>query len=73
MPGRTAAVEEARLSRTLSALSDPTRRAIVSRLAKGSASAGQLAEPFSIGLPTVSLAAGINVVGMLVAVRLPAR
>lgn len=45
---------EARLSRTLSALSDPTRRAIVGRLSKGSATAGELAQPFSIGLPTVS-------------------
>ena len=45
---------EVRLSRTLSALCDPTRRAIVGRLSKGSATAGQLAEPFSIGLPTIS-------------------
>ena len=45
---------DAQLSRTFSALSDPTRRAIVDRLSKGSASAGELAEPFSIGLPTVS-------------------
>ena len=45
---------EVRLSRTLSALSDPTRRAIVGRLSKGSATAGELAEPFSIGLPTIS-------------------
>src|SRR5262245_37446481 len=46
--------KEARLSRTLSALSDPTRRAIVGRLSKGSATAGELAQPFSIGLPTIS-------------------
>jgi len=45
---------EARLSRTLGALSDPTRRAMVNRLSQGSATAGELAEPFSIGLPTVS-------------------
>jgi DNA-binding transcriptional ArsR family regulator len=45
---------EVRLSRTLGALSDPTRRAIVGRLSKGSATAGELAEPFSIGLSTVS-------------------
>jgi DNA-binding transcriptional ArsR family regulator len=45
---------EVRLSRTLSALSDPTRRAIVGRLSKGSATAGELAQPFAIGLPTVS-------------------
>jgi DNA-binding transcriptional ArsR family regulator len=46
--------KEIRLSRTLSALCDPTRRAIVRRLSKGSATAGELAEPFSIGLPTIS-------------------
>lgn len=45
---------DVRLSRTLSALSDPTRRAIVDRLSRGSASAGELAEPFSVGLPTIS-------------------
>jgi DNA-binding transcriptional ArsR family regulator len=46
--------KEVKLSRTLSALSDPTRRAIVGRLSKGSATAGELADPFSIGLPTIS-------------------
>ncbi len=45
---------EAQLSLTLGALADPTRRAMVARLARGSATAGELAEPFAIGLPTVS-------------------
>lgn len=54
MASNAAPDAEARLSRTLSALSDPTRRAMVNRLSQGSATAGELAEPFSIGLPTVS-------------------
>jgi DNA-binding transcriptional ArsR family regulator len=52
--GQASPDKEVRLSRTLSALCDPTRRAIVRRLSKGSATAGELAEPFSIGLPTIS-------------------
>jgi DNA-binding transcriptional ArsR family regulator len=42
------------LSRTFAALADPTRRAILARLAQGEASVGELAEPFSISLPAVS-------------------
>jgi len=42
------------LSTTLSALADPTRRAILARLASGEASVTQLAEPFEISLPAVS-------------------
>ena len=42
------------LSLTLSALADPTRRAILARLAKGQASVNQLAEPFAMSLPAVS-------------------
>ena len=42
------------LSATLSALADPTRRAILSRLAGGAATVTQLAEPFEISLPAVS-------------------
>lgn len=37
-----------------SALSDPTRRAIVRRLADGEATVSEIAEPFSISLPAVS-------------------
>ena len=42
------------LSATFSALSDPTRRAILARLASGEASVTELAEPFEISLPAVS-------------------
>lgn len=41
------------LDRTFSALGDPTRRAIVSRLCEGPASVGELSEPFDIALPTL--------------------
>ncbi|WP_349435965.1 metalloregulator ArsR/SmtB family transcription factor [Pararhizobium sp. A13] len=43
-----------RLSVTLSALADPTRRAILARLASGEASVNELAEPFAMSLPAVS-------------------
>ena len=43
-----------RLSLTLSALADPTRRAILARLAQGEASVSDLAEPFAMSLPAVS-------------------
>ncbi len=43
-----------RLSTTLSALADPTRRGILARLASGEASVTELAEPFDISLPAVS-------------------
>lgn len=39
---------------TLHALSDPTRRAILARLAKGEATVGELARPFAISQPAVS-------------------
>jgi DNA-binding transcriptional ArsR family regulator len=42
------------LSITLSALADPTRRAILARLATGEATVNELAEPFAISLPAVS-------------------
>ena len=42
------------LSITFSALADPTRRAILSRLAAGEASVTELAEPFAMSLPAVS-------------------
>ena len=42
------------LSMTLSALADPTRRAILARLSKGAATVNELAEPFDISLPAVS-------------------
>ncbi len=43
-----------RLSATFAALSDPTRRAILARLAGGEASVTELARPFRISLPAVS-------------------
>ena len=43
-----------RLSQTFSALADPTRRAILARLATGAATVGELAEPFDMSLPAVS-------------------
>jgi len=42
------------LDRTFAALSDPTRRAILSRLATGEATVMELAEPFSISQPAIS-------------------
>jgi DNA-binding transcriptional ArsR family regulator len=42
------------LSLTFSALADPTRRAILNRLARGAASVTELAEPFEITLPGIS-------------------
>ncbi len=46
--------EEAELDRLFSALSDPTRRAILRRLAVRSASVTELAAPFRMTLPAVS-------------------
>ncbi|HJU28449.1 MAG TPA: metalloregulator ArsR/SmtB family transcription factor [Candidatus Binataceae bacterium] len=43
-----------RLSATFAALADPTRRAILARLAAGEANVGELAEPFAMSLPAVS-------------------
>lgn len=42
------------LSQTLSALADPTRRAILARLSQGEATVNELAQPFSISLPAIS-------------------
>jgi DNA-binding transcriptional ArsR family regulator len=42
------------LSSTFAALADPTRRAILARLAAGEATVNELAEPFSISLQAVS-------------------
>ena len=43
-----------RLDRTFAALADPTRRAILARLAGGESSVTELAEPFEMSLPAVS-------------------
>src|SRR5258705_8584190 len=42
------------LSSKFAALADPTRRAILARLALGETSVGELAEPFDMSLPAVS-------------------
>ena len=43
-----------RLDATFMALADPTRRAILARLARGEASVAELAEPFDISQPAIS-------------------
>jgi DNA-binding transcriptional ArsR family regulator len=43
-----------RLSATFAALADPTRRAILARLARGDTPVSKLAEPFEMSLPAVS-------------------
>ena len=42
------------LDRTLVALADPTRRAILERLSRGAATVNEIAEPFDISLPAIS-------------------
>lgn len=42
------------LDATLAALADPTRRAILARLAEGEATVSELAEPFQISQPAIS-------------------
>lgn len=42
------------LSATFSALADPTRRAILARLAEGQATVGELSSPFQISAPAIS-------------------
>ena len=44
----------ARLDATFGALADPTRRAILARLARGEASVMELAEPFAMSQPAIS-------------------
>jgi DNA-binding transcriptional ArsR family regulator len=47
-------VDDDRLSRVFAALSDPTRRDIVARLAIGDATVSQLAEPYGVSVQAVS-------------------
>jgi DNA-binding transcriptional ArsR family regulator len=47
-------IEARQLDATFSALADPTRRAILARLAKGEATVNELAEPFGISQPAIS-------------------
>jgi DNA-binding transcriptional ArsR family regulator len=47
-------VDEDRLNETFAALASSTRRAILARLAEGSATVNELAEPFDLTLPAIS-------------------
>lgn len=47
-------MSSAQLDATFAALADPTRRAILARLAKGEASVNELAEPFKMSQPAIS-------------------
>lgn len=47
-------LQDDRLDAVFTALADPTRRAIVARLARGDATVNELAEPFAMSLPAVS-------------------
>ncbi len=49
-----AARKDEQLDAVFAALSDPTRRRIIARLSRGTASVGELAEPFEMSLPAVS-------------------
>jgi DNA-binding transcriptional ArsR family regulator len=51
---RRSVVDDRKLDAVFSALADPTRRAIVRRLATGEASVGELAEPFTMTFQAVS-------------------
>lgn len=46
--------EQDTLTQTFAALTSPTRRAILARLAEGEATVNQLAEPFNMSLPAIS-------------------
>ncbi len=48
------AIESPRLDTTFAALGDPTRRAILARLALGEATVSELARPFALSQPTIS-------------------
>jgi DNA-binding transcriptional ArsR family regulator len=52
-------MDEDKLSLTFAALADPTRRAILARLAAGEASVTELAEPFDMSMPAVSKHLGV--------------
>ena len=54
MPSVGIAVPQDQLDATFTALADPTRRAIVARLARGDATVNELAAPFDLTLPGIS-------------------
>ena len=47
-------MQQDRIDRTFAALADPTRRAILARLAKGEATVNELAAPFDLTQPAIS-------------------
>jgi len=47
-------IQPDRLSATFAALADPTRRAILARLARGEATVTELAQPFDMSMPAIS-------------------
>lgn len=51
---RTAPPDDPRLSLVFAALADPTRRAILAKLADGESTVTQLAKPFDLAQPTIS-------------------
>jgi DNA-binding transcriptional ArsR family regulator len=51
---QAAVLTDAELDATFAALADPTRRAILARLAAGDATVNELAEPFTLSLPAIS-------------------
>jgi len=53
-PGGTAPPASGRLDAVFAALAHPTRRAIAARLARGSATVGELAAPFDVSAPAIS-------------------
>jgi DNA-binding transcriptional ArsR family regulator len=53
MPAASTATED-RLDATFTALADPTRRAMVARLARADATVNELAAPFDLSLPAIS-------------------
>jgi DNA-binding transcriptional ArsR family regulator len=55
----TRSIDDPRLDAVFSALADPTRRRILARLARGTATVGELAEPFAMSLPAVSKHLGV--------------
>lgn len=52
--GKSRGSQNARLDAAFAALADPTRRAIVARLARGEASVTELARPFRMSQPAIS-------------------
>lgn len=54
MTTATVLSDEDRLDETFAALANPTRRAILARLAEGVATVNELAEPFELQLPAIS-------------------